>query len=228
MKNIPERYILFGVIVATLLLLFGGLLLPGRPPEQPINLPWQVDVFPDGSTRVLGITLGHTTLEEAQHIYREEAKITLFTDLEDGYDLEAYFHTLDISGLRAGMVATLDLDDAQLRAMFARGERIARTSGGEKKVTLGSEDIQMVLRRPIIAITYLPRAEIDEEIAAHRFGLPVLKVREKSNPVTHWLYPEWGIDLVLNSEEKEIIQYVLPARFNALRQPLLKEGVVIR
>ena len=42
-----------------------------------------------------------------------------------------------------------------------------------------------------------------------------------SEGAEHLLYPELGLDLILNPEGKEILQYVAPRDFRRLQAPLL-------
>jgi hypothetical protein len=37
--------------------------------------------------------------------------------------------------------------------------------------------------------------------------------------VEHWLYPEKGLDLMLNDSGKEVLQYVAPREFATLARP---------
>jgi hypothetical protein len=39
----------------------------------------------------------------------------------------------------------------------------------------------------------------------------------------HFLYPEQGLDLQLNTKGKEVLQYVPPRDFSALRTPLIRD-----
>ena len=41
----------------------------------------------------------------------------------------------------------------------------------------------------------------------------------------HLLYPDKGLDVVVDSEGKELLQYVAPKDFALLREPLLKAVV---
>jgi len=38
--------------------------------------------------------------------------------------------------------------------------------------------------------------------------------------ITHWLYPDRGLDIAVNPDGREVFQYVMPARFNELLEPL--------
>jgi hypothetical protein len=50
-------------------------------------MPWQIKLFEDGSSKVLGIHLGQTTLEQAAALYGEIEGIALFSPRPDGQGL---------------------------------------------------------------------------------------------------------------------------------------------
>jgi hypothetical protein len=73
-------------------------------------------------------------------------------------------------------------------------------------------------------LTYIPSADLSEELIRSRFGEPTERITEKSG-IVHWLYPGKGMDIAVNPNGKEVFQYVLPARFPALIAPLIgKDG----
>jgi hypothetical protein len=54
-----------------------------------------------------------------------------------------------------------------------------------------------------------------------RFGAPAERIRQ-GETLEHFLYPARGLDIVLDSKGKEVLQYVAPADFARLRAPLGK------
>ena len=62
---------------------------------------------------------------------------------------------------------------------------------------------------------------MDEAIILQRFGTPAERIRQ-GETLEHFLYPDKGLDLVLDSKGKEVLQYVAPADFARLRAPLGK------
>ena len=66
------------VLLGTLLLVVIALLIPGQPREKEIHLPWQIRVSDTGESRVFGLTLGQSTLEDARRLFREEPEISMF------------------------------------------------------------------------------------------------------------------------------------------------------
>jgi hypothetical protein len=195
--------------------------VPGKEMHD-VRLPWQITVTPDGGSRVLGVELGRTSLGDAEIAFNEPAEVSLFARDDGRRVVEAYFDSVDISGIRARIVVVMALDTAQIDAMYERGIRVANMGGGRRKVTLSDEDLVALKQLPIGSMTYIPRANLDAELVQKRFGEPAAKVAEPEGEAVHWLYPEKGLDIALNPEEKEVLQYVRPEDFERISAPLLK------
>ncbi|MCW8919664.1 MAG: hypothetical protein OQL08_12735 [Gammaproteobacteria bacterium] len=228
-----ERYIFLGVLLFTLLALAIGIMVPGNgkpeaPPEA-VYLPWQVDLTASGSSRVLGLELGHSTLAEAQQRFRAPYEVSLFA--HDGGErvVEAYFDSITLNGLRARVVLVMALTPEQLDGLYGRGVRIATLGSGSRKVTLADSDLQQLAALPFTSLTYIPKLDLSAELIEARFGLPAERVRERRDEgrVEHWLYPQLGLDVALHEKGKEVLQYVPPAHFERLRRPLLEQGALL-
>ena len=202
----------------------GVFVLPGKPPGD-VHLPWQTSVTPEGDLSVLGVTVGRTTLGEAEEIFKEPAEVSLFAKDSGSKSVEAYFDSVDVSGLRARIVVVMTVDEASLNGMFDRGVRIANMGGGRRKVTLADDDLGRLMQMPIASLTYIPKINLTAEMVRSRFGEPAERIAEPDSKVEHWLYPDRGLDLALDAEGKEVLQYVRPANFEQIRAPLLKAAV---
>jgi hypothetical protein len=65
----------------------------------------------------------------------------------------------------------------------------------------------------------LPTFDLDEEITRARFGMPA-EVLPVSAQEQHLLYPVLGLDLVLNADGKDVLQYLSPDDFDTHRAQL--------
>ena len=73
---------------------------------------------------------------------------------------------------------------------------------------------------PIRAISVIPTVNLDEATIVQRFGEPGERI-VVSEKRTHLLYPKLGLDVVVDKDGKELLQYVAPQQFARLREPLL-------
>ncbi|MGD8570245.1 MAG: hypothetical protein PVJ39_19315 [Gammaproteobacteria bacterium] len=215
------RYIVGIVVFATLAVAAGIMLPAGKQPPMPMQ-PWQVTTNPDGSTSVFGLWLGKSTLQQAEQAFRSQAQVTLFQSAKDNSPgkIEAFFDRVNVRGLSARVVMVLDVTPEQFQAMYDRGVRISTLGDGSRKITLSGEDRRRVRQAVIDSITYLPPIRLETQWIRQRFGEPAQKVSDNDGNVIHWLYPDKGLDVVLDEQGNAVLQYVSPSDFAQLVAPL--------
>lgn len=202
----------------------------GRQVDENPRLPWLISVDDTGALTVFELTLEQSTLADARRVFKEDGKINLFVSPEEEYTVEAYFERLFLSGLKADIVIKLTLDEATVKGMYDRGERVSKMGSGDKKVSLAADDSASLADARIENIAFIPAADLNEKLLVGRFGEPTEKIAEESG-ITHWLYPDKGLDIAVNPEGKEVFQYVSPGRFNELAEPLrdaLKQSTEVK
>lgn len=215
------RNLFLGVLGFSLLALGVAILFTPERETPDAVMPWQIEILPDGGSRVFGITLGKTTLAQAEARLRAAAEVTLFVSPEGQRIVEAYFDKVTLGGLSAKMIAGFDLDEALLDKIYQRGRRISTLGSGTRKVTLSHADLEWLGQQPITTLTYLPGIDLGEEQVKHRFGEPEQRIVENGEtPLVHFLYPRLGLDITLSDRSKDILQYVLPRDFERLSAPL--------
>ena len=186
-----HRKIFYGVIILAVLTFVVSLLIPvpigDSQNEQAAAqyLPWQIEDTTEGSIRVFGLSLGQSTLREAEQLYHGGAEVSLFVSPQGRHRVEAYFDKVVLGGFSAQMVLVMDLAQEQLAAMYQRGARVSHMGGDRKKVTLAPDDLQRVFDSPVGSIAYLTRARLDDELLRKRFGEPAQRIREADSQTTH-------------------------------------------
>lgn len=184
--------------------------------------PWQIVVLPDGRSRVFGITLGGSRLADAVAILGQDFRLALFENKGESLTLEAYYKEVTRGGLSGRMVLVLEAEQPELEAMRERAVKRRVLDSGAVRYTLTSQDYRAALEKTIYGLNYIPYIHLDEDIVRRRFGEPAERI--VIDPARqHWLYPDRGLDLLLDEEGKELLQYVAPAEFGRLRAPLLQQ-----
>jgi hypothetical protein len=89
---------------------------------------------------------------------------------------------------------------------------------GARKYLLDRNDHAKAFSAVIETIACVPAVNLDHEIIIKRFG-EADEVIQKDG-VTHYLYADKGLDVILNEDGKEVLQYVAPSDFKRLREPL--------
>lgn len=221
-----ESKIYWGVGIVSVLFIAGSLLIPAEP-QRNDDLPWHIEHPTADSVRVFGLTLGESVANEAELRFKEEAKPSLFKSPEGKLIAEVFFEQVDLAGLRSKIVLTIDVPEAELEGMYARGLRMAATESG-KKITMTPDDIAKLRTWPISSLTYLPSLRVEEAVFLKRFGQPAQRIRENKSGLVHWLYPQDGLDIALGNGEKPLLQYVPPRNFDRLVRPLMANGEVLK
>lgn len=221
-----ERKNIIGVLLITIIALVIALSIPGREHNTRNDLPWQITPTATGLVKVFGLTIGESSLQQVETKFEEPAKLSMFERVEDKHRVvEAYFDRILLSGIRAQVVVVIDVSNQLLEDIYQRGTRIAKMGDGGRKVTLNAEDIERIYQMPIRSMTYIPKAKLDGALLTKRFGEPQQKIAETEAAITHWLYPEKGLDILLNDNGKVVFQYLPPKHFSEIVEPLnaLKE-----
>ena len=214
--------IIAGVLVLAVAALVLGVMIPGGDDKPTHTFPWQISHTADGGTQVFGLTLGQSTLHQAELVFQSESELSLFEPAAGKGQrvVEAYFDKVNLGGLSARVVVVMAVSPEQLQAMFERGARISTLGDGSRKVTLNAQDVIHVRNTPIYSITYLPRIRLENALLEKRFGQPEQVITEKETNTRHWLYPKWGLDIALDENNNAVLQYVAPAQFEHLIKPL--------
>lgn len=220
-----DKKIILGVIALVIATIGIILMMPDNSVSTPDTLPWKITHPTPDTTRVFGITLGKSTLDEVAHTYKYETEleISLFKPTDAAMGVEAFFEEVNFNGLKAKIIMTIAIPTEELQGMFERGLRMNSTPSG-KRITLTADDLARVRSLPVASLTYMPTARIEESIISKRFGEPAQRIREKKTNLIHWLYPQHGLDVVLGEGQKPFFQYLPPKDFEILRAPLLANG----
>jgi hypothetical protein len=179
------------------------------------GLPWQIDILPGGDTQVFGITPGRTTLGEAIELLGNDLDLAIIAAPHETGTLEAYFSHYSAGPITGKLILMLDIAPAALLPLRERGYQ----DGGTRRYHLHPDDLQVAYRAPVKVITFLPSFNLDEAIVQARFGGPAEIIQVHSQQ-KHLLYPDKGLDLILNTDSKEVLQYLPPDEFSAHRTQL--------
>lgn len=188
------------------------------------RFPWQVTVLPDGGSRILGIHLGVTTVREAKQSLGHAPETALFENPDSRLSLELFYKEFNRAGLTARVVLTVGAADAVLQDFRRQSVKKGKLESGVVQYRLDAMALSRMESRPIIAMTYVPYADLKEKTILARFGEPAEKIQTHEQ-AQHWLYPDKGLDLIINEAGKEILQYVPPKEFARLADPLRRQPV---
>jgi hypothetical protein len=187
-----------------------------RGSDAPVTgLPWQIDILPGGETQVFGIIPGRTTLGEAIGLLGNDLDLAIIAAPHETGVLEVYYSHYSAGPITGKLILMLDIAPAVLSSLRER----AFQDGGTRRYRLHADDLPVAYRAPIKIINFLPSFNLDDEIVQARFGTPaeIIQVQAQQK---HLLYPDKGLDLILNADGKEVLQYLPAGEFSGHRARL--------
>ncbi|MCL2297041.1 MAG: hypothetical protein FWC35_02040 [Proteobacteria bacterium] len=229
MKKILLSCLAFVAITVALLTLPFFLPAPESAPSK-LGLPWHIERDEAGQTRVFGLSPGVSTLNDAIALFGKDMELAIMVAAniptgEEARDaaLEGYYSQITLDFVQAKLVLTLDAPPPMIAEMLARSVKVDYLRNGSRKYSLHSSDATLAATLPLAAFTLIPSARLDGETITQRFGAPAAIV-PVGETLQHHLYPDKGLDIVLDNKGKSILQYVAPADFEQrIMRPLRTE-----
>lgn len=176
------------------------------------DLPWQIEVRPDGTSRVLDIELGRATLADAIAKFGGVEGLAVFEPSHGESSLEAYFGTVRFGPLKAKVITTLDSSEEERRQLMAQHRGREGSPSGDWKYPLKDGPAAHADRR-VTGITYIPGTrDLDQGFIRQRFGEPAAVLRENGQAVS-WFYPDRGLSILIDDDAREVFEYRLPRDF---------------
>ena len=206
-----------------LLWLWLGLACTGQPDAPPVDstaqLPWSIALQPDGSTVVLGLSPGHSTLAAARARFPgAPPDVAMFEEAGGALSLEAYLSEVSLGPLTGRVLLRLAAPPDLLAELQQRSKRTPLGTGTFRYEVPWGEDARLDAL-VVEGLTFAPAARLDEETLVARFGPPAERHTVEEGGVV-LLYPTRGAALVVNPGGREQLHYVDPAAMGALRARL--------
>ncbi len=212
----------FLLLVAAVIMLSALLRSGGEPGALPAEgLPWQIEILPNGGSKVFGLTLAQSSLGEARLRFGADMEIAVIAASNEPGSLEAYSGNVTAGMVTGKIILLADADRETVARLRQRAIKTEYMDSSTKKFILHPDDLARAWRAPIAGITFIPSVNLDEQTALARFGVPTERIRVDDR-IEHLLFPKKGLDLMLDSKGKEVLQYVAPRQFARLREPLIK------
>jgi len=231
MKKILLPCLVFFVIIAFFFL--SPLLFHASEVTQQANnvgLPWEIERDGTGQIRVFGLSPGVSTLNDAIARFGNDMELAVIVAANFPKDgeakdaaLEGYYNQVTLGFVHARLILTLDVPPSVVASMLERSVKKEYMQNGSRKFRLHPDDAKLAGTLPLAALTLVPNAQLDAETIVSRFGSPAAII-PMGETLQHYLYPEKGLDVVLDRKGKEILQYVAPADFEQRIMQPLKPG----
>jgi len=177
-----------------------------KPHTQLNYTPWDIQIQDNGASRVFGLTLGKSNIQEANQIFASFADTRLLIDESNQPVLVAHYNELVMDGIVADLELYYQLEPAVLEQLHK--DLVAIENSQRQQTYKLPADTEMdYLSTPIARIVYKPAIQYGEELITQRFGAPqqTVKVDDQQR---HWLYPDSGLTISLfDGQQAEEFEY---------------------
>lgn len=172
-----------------------------------------------GAPLVFGIQLGTTTLAEAEKILGSRSKRALFImppekdengePLPATSNIEAFFPNMPDN---SKMLLGLHTEKDQLDQISHKAHKPLAFPSGNIKMTIADEHMEMVNQMTVITLTAIPRIRLTPQDVQAKFGEPTMV--HVQDEVIHILYPEIGLDAILDKSGEAMLQFTAKEQFS--------------
>lgn len=179
-------------------------------PQTHLNYaPWDIRIQKNGASRVFGITLEKTNIQEANQIFARFAKTRLIINKQDTPQLVAHYNELNMNGIIGDLYLTYQLDSQILSelksSVITRPTKDAATEH-ETGYDIPADREVDFLATAISRIRYVPDIRFGDELITQHFGTPQDTIVISDNE-RHWYYPASGLVIKLFNNQPEQFIY---------------------
>jgi len=202
-----ERHII-GYTVLSAILVFLAIFLFTRDMEMPKNqaMPWQSYINDKQQTVVFNLTMKKSHLIDAARQFGTEIEASLFENDSVKPELEVYFSSTKVGGISARIVLNLLVDDQIIERLLKNIDESMVMPSGVKKTTFTATGERLMSNLTIKSLSFVPSANLEEQVIENLFGKPD-RIELATQGVTYWHYPQKGLRIIVDNEQKEILEF---------------------
>lgn len=216
----------FLVLLVIFVLFLFGWKYQNQTLESAKNLPWQVSVTPQGTTKVLGVEIGQVNFKTLMHDFNLLAEPALFENQDGEFLLEGSFGKKKIGLLEARIIAEMDADRETLLEIKEQSDDKEATPSNQWKYTPSVKSVKEVINQlRVWRLVYLPVSDYDDKQISF-FGKPE-KTITLNESAQYLLFPTKSVAILWDKEGKEIFYYTAPKDFPRLEASLPRQKVML-
>ncbi len=181
------------------------------------NLTTQSSTWVDdsGKLHVLGLTLGESTVRDAELILRSRADAAIFMyplpsdnkDKKFKLVLEAYFPAI---ADHSKVMLQLHINDQAMEAMRLRSTSPRIYPNGVARINLSSQDILAVRHITIRALTLIPSTSLNIDLLTAQFGQAAEQSTLENGSISY-RYPQIGLTANIHDSGKDTLLFQNPS-----------------
>lgn len=180
-------------------------------PERAIQgLPWQIDRLTERTTRVFGLTLGETQLNQVEPILGDDYEMAILIGADELPRLEMYYGHFRAGPIRGRLILGFDSDAEQLQSLMKTDAKPDFTAKGSRKYVINQQARDLLAQQVLRQMIFVPIVQLDQDTIQNRFGTPQ-RIEQPEPQVTRLFYPNLGVEAVLHEEARDLLRYTQPA-----------------
>jgi len=180
-----------------------------EPANRLETMPWEVDQLDNGSLRVFGLTLGKTSIQEANQIFASFGKTQFGIDTADNglqtYQLITVYDDLSFGGLIAKLKLGYQIEPEKLLSIY-KSLNSPPTKPGVEFYPVDKTIELEYLNSAISSITYIPSLDYDLDTIRQNFG-QASSENTINDEIQLWNYPQLGLTIHIHSTKSDEFVY---------------------
>jgi len=213
------------LLVIALIIIAAGIINVFFGPE-PLNkadaakqLPWKIEITPEGNTRVLDIEIGATTVQQVKKLWNVAPQIALFRSPDGTFRLESFLGKVKIGPFQARIIFNLQASQELLKEFAENSSSSDATPSGSHQLRLNGDDFERAMLLTIDEMSYSPAVDTEVDMLSNLFGAAPDNIQVDENS-SYWLYPQRGLAILVNTEDKEVFHYFPPRDYEQVLQEI--------
>jgi len=213
------------LLVIALIVIVAGIINVFFGPE-PLNkadaakqLPWKIDITPEGNTRVLDIEIGASNVQQVKELWKVAPQIALFRSPDGTFRLESFLGKVKVGPFQARIIFNLQASQELLTEFAENSSSSDATPSGSHQLRLNGDDFERAMLLTINEMSYSPAVDTEVEMLSKLFGEPQNKIQIDETS-SYWLYPQRGLVMLVNTEDKEVFHYFPTRNYEQILQDI--------
>lgn len=173
------------------------------------NTPLATHIDAQGQLHVLGITLGETTLKQAEFILKSKSDVALYIYPENhenaGRKLEAFFPAI---ADHTKVILLLDMDREALDRLESHATIPHLYPNKVARMNLSPDDRELLNQVVVRELTLIPNLTLSAENVTARFGKPDALMAMENYDL--YSYDKLGLQVRLNKTESPTLHFFNP------------------
>jgi len=164
----------------------------------------------EGRLHVLGVTLGETTLNQAELILQSKSDVALYIYPQEhpkaGLKLEAFFPAI---ADHTKVILLLDMNDKKLKEIETRATIPHLYENKVARMNLAAGDVTLVHKATVRELTLIPNLTISTATLKARFGEPD-RIQSLEQDGAVYSYDAIGLKAVISKDEPPVLYFTNP------------------